>query len=246
MTDHAVTTLVERTPNWLRQDLRKVAAAATAGLIAGLLVNGVGSRLAMMLLARLNPQVTGRLSDDGFRMGQFTLSDTFGLVIFGTALGVLGGLIFLALRGLRFGPSWFRTASMTIGPAVVVGAMLVHTDGIDFHVLQPTWLAIALFVALPGVYALIVSWLTDRWTRPNAWAMRTSRAWMAGLPPLILIGPAVVALAAGMVARLIHQSLPALQRLTAMPPWAILVRAALVGVFLVALRDLVSDTVTLL
>lgn len=238
--------LVERTPVWLRQDLRKVAAAATAGLVAGFVVNGVGSRLAMMLLARLNPQVTGRLSDDGFRMGQFTLSDTFGLVAFGTAVGVLGGLIFLAVRSLRFGPSWFRVASMTVGPAVVVGSMLVHTDGIDFRVLQPTWLAIALFVALPAVYALAVSWLTDRWTRPDGWAMRTPRAWMAGLPPLVLIGPALGALAAGMIARSMHQTVPALRRLTALPHWALLVRAALVGVFLVALRDLVSDTVTLL
>ncbi len=139
-----------------------MAAAATAGLVCGFAVNGVGSRLAMMLLARLNPQVTGRISDDGFRMGQFTLADTAGLVFFGTAVGVLGGLLFLALRNLQFGPGWFRVASMTVGPAVVVGSLLVHDEGIDFHVLEPVWLAIALFVTLPAVFALCVSWLTDR------------------------------------------------------------------------------------
>ena len=238
--------MLERTPDWLRQDLRKVAAAATAGLVAGFVVNGVGSRLAMMLLARLNPQVTGRLSDDGFRMGQFTLSDTFGLVTFGTAIGVLGGLIFLAVRGLRFGPPWFRVASMTIGPAVVVGAMLVHTDGIDFRVLQPTWLAIALFVALPGLYALAVSWLTDRWTRPDAWAMRTPRAWVGALAPLVMLGPAAAVVLAAVASRAVHENVPMLQRVTAEPAWPNLVRTALVAGFLLALRNLVSDTVTLL
>lgn len=223
-----------------------MSAAATAGLIAGLVVNGVGSRLAMMLLARLNPQVTGRLSDDGFLMGQFSLADTFGLVTFGTALGVLGGLLFLALRGLRFGPQWFQVASMTVGPAVVVGAMLVHTDGIDFRVLHPTWLAIALFVALPGLFALAVSWLTDRWTRPESWAFRTRRAWLAGLPLLIVIAPALPVAALGAGARVLHQTVPAVRRLMAAPAWPNLVRTGLVAVFLLSLRGLVADAVTLL
>ena len=37
-----------------------------AGALLGLLVGGVGSRLAMLLLARLNPEATGVISDDGF------------------------------------------------------------------------------------------------------------------------------------------------------------------------------------
>jgi hypothetical protein len=37
--------------------------------LLGLLVGGVGSRLAMMLLARLNPGIAGVTSDDGFIMG---------------------------------------------------------------------------------------------------------------------------------------------------------------------------------
>jgi hypothetical protein len=122
--------------SWLIRDLRKVAAAGMAGLLLGFLVGGWGSRLAMMLLARLNPTATGVVSDDGFLMGRFDLADTMNLVLFGTAVGVLGGLVFLVVRQLRFGPEWFRTASMVVGPAVVIGSMLIHTDGVDFRILS--------------------------------------------------------------------------------------------------------------
>lgn len=238
MTDLALAP--ERTSAWLQRDLRRVAAAATAGLVAGFVINGAGSRLAMMLLARLNPQVTGRLSDDGFRMGQFTLADTAGLVFFGTAVGVLGGLLFLAIRQLRFGSAWFRTASMVVGPAVVVGSMLVHTDGIDFRVLEPTWLAIGLFVALPGLFAYVVSRLVDRWLRDDAWPMRTRRAWVVGLTPLLLIAPAAPVIVAGFGARALHEWAPAVRAAVAKPQFAIAIRGLLVVVFVGALRDLVS------
>ncbi|MBW3618942.1 MAG: hypothetical protein KY461_01745, partial [Actinobacteria bacterium] len=51
---------------------RRFAAISLAGALSGVLVGGVGGRLAMLLIARLNPQATGRISDDGFRMGTFT------------------------------------------------------------------------------------------------------------------------------------------------------------------------------
>lgn len=233
------------TPAWLQHDLRKVAAAATAGMVCGFVVNGVGSRLAMMLLAKLNPQVTGLTSDDGFRMGQFTLGNTAGLVLFATAVGVLGGLLFLCVRSLRFGPAWFRVASITIGPAVVVGSMLVHTDGIDFRVLEPVSLAIALFVLLPGLFALSVSWLTDRWTRPDAWPMETRRAWILGLPPLVLTGPAFMVVIGAFALRALHQSVPPVRGAVSRPYFAVAVRGIFVLVFLGALRDLATKVAAL-
>ncbi|HEX2027901.1 MAG TPA: hypothetical protein VHF25_07875 [Nitriliruptorales bacterium] len=171
----------------MERDARTVAAAVSAGAIVGFVINGWGSRLAMMLLARKNPQVTGRVSDDGFRMGQFVLADTMGLVLLGTILGVVGGLLYLVIRPLRFGAPWFQHLALFVGPAVVVGSMLVHTDGIDFHVLDPPALAIALFVALPGIFALAVALLTDRWLRDGSW-FRTSRIGSV-VPVLLLLVP---------------------------------------------------------
>ena len=59
---------------------RRVALGALAGAIAGFLAGGVGGRLFMALLAHLNPVAAGVESDDGFTMGQVTLSGTVNLV----------------------------------------------------------------------------------------------------------------------------------------------------------------------
>lgn len=182
----------------LEADLRKVVATTWAGAVAGFVVLGWGSRLAMMLLARLNPAATGRISDDGFVMGRFDLGNTMGLVLFCTVVGMIGGMLFLVLRQLRFGPPWFRTWSMVVGPAVVGGSLLVHTDGIDFRILEPTWLAIALFVILPGAFAGAVAWLADRWTAEGTWFRTGSPRRLLGLAvlvPVIFLGlPLVLAL----------------------------------------------------
>lgn len=217
-----------------------------AGVVVGFVVNGVVNRLAMLLLARLNPQVTGITSDDGFIMGRFTFADTASLVLVGTVIGVLGGLLFLSIRHLRFGPTWFRTASMTIGPAVVVGSMLVHTDGIDFHLLEPTWLAIALFLVLPGLFAYAVGLLVDRWTLDDAWPMRSRRIWIVGLVPVAALGPFAALVVAGLILRGVRHEVPTVQNLLAQPAWANLVRLGFVAVFLLALRGLTADVTTLL
>lgn len=116
----------------------------------------------MMLLARLNTEATGVTSDDDFTIGQFTVANTLNLLLFGTLLGVVGAGIYSLLRGLRFGPRWFQVLTVAVGPAVVVGALIVHTDGVDFRLLEPTWLAIGLFVAIPGVYAALITLLGEQ------------------------------------------------------------------------------------
>lgn len=228
-------------------DLRRVSAAVTAGVVAGFVVAGWGSRLAMMLLARLNPQVTGRISDDGFRIGQFRLADTLGLVILGTIIGAVGGLFFLALRPLRFGPTWFRTTSMVVGPAVVVGAILVNTDGIDFTLLEPSWLPIALFVALPGLYAYAVMRLADRWLEDGSPFMTSRRAWLAGFLPLIPAFPVFGMVATGLAARVAYLgSSGRMHAVLGGRAVAIAARWVVTAIFAVALVKLVRDATVLL
>ncbi len=95
--------------------LRRLAVATLAGAIVGLLARGVGGRLAMSLLASLNAEDAGTVSDDGFTIGQFTLGGTLNLLLVGTVLGALGGGIYLAVRDLRIGPAWFRWVSLAVG-----------------------------------------------------------------------------------------------------------------------------------
>ena len=182
------TTAVDQT-GWgtsAAQSARRLAVITAAGALLGLLVGGVGGRLAMMLLARLNPEVTGVISDDGFRMGQFTLRDTLSLLLVAVAFGVAGAGVYAVVRGLLLGPRWFQITSVAAGPAVVVGAAIVHTEGVDFQLLEPAWLAIGLFVAIPAAYAALLTVVAERWLREGGWASRAP-LWVVGVPLLLWI-----------------------------------------------------------
>lgn len=224
-------------------ELRRIAAVVVAGALVGFVVAGWGTRLAMMLLAGLNPAVHGRVSDDGFVMGRFVLGDTLGLVAFGTVVGVVAGLVFLVVRGLRFGPQWFRTASMVVGPGVVVASLLVHADGIDFVVLQPLWLTVGLFVGLPLLGAWWLLRLGDRVLAPDSWFLRGS-PWRAAPAALLLaLLPLAAVVALGVTA---HAGVRAVgPHSTAGAVTRSLARAGLVGVFGLSLWDLAADVVRL-
>ena len=235
-------------PSWTSaatDALRHLAATLAAGALLGLLVGGVGGRLAMALLAHLNPRLTGLLSDDGFTVGQVTLFGTFNLLLVATFFGALGAVVYVVLRALMIGPRWFQVLSISLGTAVVVGEQLVHTDGVDFTYLDPAWLGIAMFVLIPGLYAGLLTLLAERWRAPDSFFAR-GPARVAVLP-LLTIGPLVATLAApvaGWLAmELARRRWPRL--LAAGPALAWAGRAVLVVVFVVALVRLVDEIAVL-
>jgi hypothetical protein len=193
----------------------------------------------MSLLASLNAEDAGLISDDGFTMGQVTLAGTLNLLVVGTVLGMLGGGIYLAVRDLRIGPTWFRAASVAVGAMVVIGAFIVHSDGVDFTLLEPTYAAVGLTLAIPLAYAVALPPLADRWLRPDSAMMATTSRLM--LVPLAVwvfpLFPVTAALVAGWVATRALSS-PRSSRAGAMLPW--LGRLALAAVFAFALADLVQ------
>lgn len=223
---------------------RRLAAITSAGALLGLLVGGVGGRLAMMLLAALNPQATGLLTDDGFTIGQFTLLGSLQLLGASAQIGVIGAAVYFAVRRLMIGPRWFQVLAISLGSAVVVGSLLVHTgDTVDFTVLAPTWLAIALFVLIAGVYAGLLTVLAERWLEADRWFATARLPWPL-LPLLLFVVVAPLALVVALVwlawESLVRQ--PSLRRGLGSPllPW--LARAGLAVVFVLALADLVGDT----
>ncbi|WP_261820471.1 hypothetical protein [Nocardioides sp. OK12] len=233
-----------RTP-W-RDDLlgaaRTLSVLTVVGGACGAFVVGVVGRLAMFLLAALNPDATGVTSDDGFVMGQVTLSGSAQLMLAGLQLGVMGAGFYVVVRGLIVGPSWFRLLTVSLGPAVVVGAIVVHTDGVDFRLLEPLWLAAGLFIALPAVYVALLHVLgeraLERW-RPPSWLMAI------GLAPWVLLLPVTLALAAGFTAL---RSLRGYDtgRALLLSPWpAWFLRAGLAVLCVAALIDLRNDLVAL-
>jgi len=200
----------------------------------------------MLLLARLSPEASGVLSDDGFVIGRFTVSATLNLLAIGTVLGVLGGGIYLVLRGLMIGPRWFQVLTISVGPAVVVGAGIVNPDRVDFTQLRPRWLAVALFVLIPGLYAVLLTIICERWLSPEGGFLRAPLP--AALAPLILWLPIAPALVAGALGWL---GVEALRRRSATQTlvetrWAPrLARLALTVIFASSLADLVRDVAVL-
>jgi hypothetical protein len=173
--------------------VRRLTLATTAGALVGLVAVGVWGRGFMAILAGLNAEDRGTHTDDGFPMGHFTLSGSVNLAIVGVIFGAIGGLLFLAVRGLRFGPRWFRTLSIPLGVTLVIGSMLVHSDGVDFRLLEPLGLAVGLTLSMPLVYAVGIVWLGDRWLGdgPTVWQRLPKAA--AILARLTLSGIALVA-----------------------------------------------------
>jgi hypothetical protein len=223
---------------------RRVSAVTAAGGLLGLIVGGAGGRLAMFALARLNPEVKGLQSDDDFTMGQFTTA-TLNLLFVTTLIGVVGGAVYLLLRGLMIGPRWFQVLSVSLGPAVVVGAQIVHTDGIDFT-LDPGLLAVAMFVLIPGVYAALLTVLAERWLRDDAF-FATAPTGVALLPLLLWvpIAPLLLLLGAVLAAYELVRRSPRGRAVVARPVWRQLARALLAVIFTVSLVGLLQDATTI-
>jgi len=218
---------------------RTLGTVTLIGLGCGIFVVGVLSRLAMFLLIQLNPTVRGVTSDDGFVMGQFTLSGSLNLALLaGPVFGIVGAGFYLALRGLAVGPRWFRLLSLSLGPGVVIGAIIVHTKGVDFTMLDPLWLAVALFVLVPTVYVALLHVLAERALAGPPWPRWVTRVGIAVWLPLL---PGLLALVAGWTV------LKALRRsetgsaLLAHPVPSWVVRGALAVIFLYSVLDIVSD-----
>ena len=161
------------------------------GLLVGAVVGGVGGRLAMLVLrVTSDAELHGVRTDDDFKIGRLTLATLF-LVALTALLGVFGGLVYLLVRDWL--PRRWRAVVFGVLCATVVGSTIISADGIDFRVLSPLSLAVAMFVLIPGVYGAVVSVLIERSlrlgrVRPGGWR------WLAVLPLglVLLAGPFVL------------------------------------------------------
>jgi hypothetical protein len=184
---------------------RGVLLGAAAGAWAGLLVGGVGGRLAMFVLRLTSPHyVRGVTSDDGFEIGRFSFDTVFLLALTAMA-GAVVGIAFVAVR--RALPVGWRAWSWALVGATVGGSLILHADGVDFSLLEPTWLAVGMFVAIPaGGAALMAIWV-ERWDR--WWFIDRRRTIATALPTLVLVPlifPVLVTAATVIVVSLASQS----------------------------------------
>jgi hypothetical protein len=160
----------------------RLAAATAAGFLAGLVIGGVGGRLAMFLLrVTSDASLHGMDTDDGFTIGVFTTATAFLLGV--TALlGTLGGVFYLVAREVI--PPRLRPWTMGVLAGAVGGVLVLRPGELDFTLLEPLWLAVAMFVALPALYGIALALLVERWLLEDS-IMRRRGFWIAGLLPLV-------------------------------------------------------------
>jgi hypothetical protein len=152
-----------------RTALRTLALTAFAGGASGFLAGGIGGRLAMRLLALTSPDIAqGRLTDDAARVGEFSLGGSFVLAL---ALGMAGAILgmgYLAVRRVLPASRRARIARTALLTASVGGAVLIHDHpSFDYSILAPAWLAVVLFMAIPGLYGAVLAFLVERYAEPD-------------------------------------------------------------------------------
>lgn len=216
-----------------------------AGIATGTVVAGLGSRLAMYLLRLTSPDnVRGVESDDGFTIGKVTLSGTYSLLAIGAAVGLIGAGAYRLVAPWLLGPLWFRRLTTGLASAAVVGGMLVHADGVDFQLLKPKWLAISLFVFLPGLFGIVIGPAVDAVRAPTSWTLVGKRRWilpvvlLAGFPmlaPLLAIEVAIAAVALQAARQ------PQLRKIGTTRSYGVAMRAVWLTIAVLGLGGLIGD-----
>ena len=189
--------------SWALEVLERVRVMVVAGVFVGVLVGGLASRLAMGLLrVTTGASVNGVTSDDGFTIGRVTLGGTYSLLMLGAVVGMIGAAAYRAVAPWLIGPSWFRRVTVAAASGAVVGSMLLHADGVDFRLLEPTWLAIGLFVGLPALFGAVIGPVVDRVASPGSWTAARPWAWVlpVGLVALFPVTLMILAVAVPIVA----------------------------------------------
>jgi hypothetical protein len=215
------------------------------GIPVGVVVVGIGSRLAMFVLRVTSPdRVNGVESDDGFTIGEFTLGGTYNLLQLGAAVGIIGAGAYMLVAPWLIGPRWFRRLTTGLAAGVVGGSMLVHADGIDFTLLKPTWFAIGLFVALPALFGVALPTSVDAVRRPNSWSTLGRRRWLLVVlsigffPATILLLPFA---AAAVVVCVYVRDVEVVRRVRRVALTSVLIRAVWLLIAVAGLVALVGD-----
>ena len=229
----------------LKAVLYWISLGAAAGGLGGVLIGGVGGRLAMFALRLTShDSVRGVESDDGFIIGRFGVFDTAQLLLTTAVMGCLVGLIVVA--GRPFFPKRGMPLAWAMAGAITGGAILITKDGVDFTLLGPKSFAVALFIAIPALGAGLIAWLTEVFPR-FWWQSRrlTAVAAPAAVPAVIFLPLAVIALLVGVCWALAMCS----HTMRAFPGWMPARVAAIVvftAIVVLGLFDLTSDVSAIL
>jgi hypothetical protein len=175
--------------------LREIARGGFAGLIAGVLVGGVGGRIVMGIAAAMSPDAVGLRTENGELIGRFTIEGTFALIVFGgLSASALGAVTWVIVSPWVPGAG-LRRALVMMPIAVAIGSfLLVESTNSDFLILSPLGVIMAMLVVLVALNGAVIALLDDaldeRLPRPGVRPLRAAAAYgfvaVLGLPMLVL------------------------------------------------------------
>ena len=131
---------------------RYLFSGAIAGVMAGVIFLGLGSRIVMRIVALLNPDVDGAITGAEAVVGDITFVRTASLVILGGLLsGILVATLWVIVREwlpARIWPRIFLTGFV----AVLVGSFAsLEAENSDFVLFESTTLIIVMFMLLAAL-----------------------------------------------------------------------------------------------
>jgi hypothetical protein len=142
--------------------VRPLAVGLGVGALAGLVIGGAGSRLAMRLVALADEREDfGRETSAGAVVGDVTAGGTLVVFVTGLALGVFGGVLYLALRHWLPGDQRLRTLAFAWSVTGVGVFQTVNGNQEDFVFLD-LGRSLGLFGLTFLLFGLAVPPLVDR------------------------------------------------------------------------------------
>lgn len=162
--------MMRRVPDDVREVAWRFIVGAGAGAIVGVVIGGIGGRLAMLVLRfGSSDALHGLATDDGFTIGLISTA-TFFLLLVTAGLGAASGVAYVAAR--RALPTRGRPLLVGVVVALVTGASIVDPRSFDFSALDPKAFAIVAFTVLPGLAAFTIAIVIERLLVIEPWSNR--------------------------------------------------------------------------
>jgi len=110
----------------------------------------------MFVSRLLHPEALGRITENGNRIGEFTVDGTIELIVFGGLLsGLLAGVVWVLVR------EWIpkKAALVGLGAVAIGGSFLIQGNNRDFFILQDPRLDLVLLLGLLFLFGVVLYWV---------------------------------------------------------------------------------------
>ena len=136
------------------------------GIAAGFLVGGIANRLIMRILALVNEDKAGAMTENGNISGDITAGGTFGLIVFvGLVSGIIGGFGYVLIRRWLPGGRLLKGVAFGLVLLCFSSITVFDPDNVDFALFGPRQLSVGLFALLFPLYGVVLSLIVERYDR---------------------------------------------------------------------------------